>query len=297
MPYKKKAPARQKKFIGGALSAVAGRKKRKPQKGKLANLVSPAMRKKAAATMKARKATQAKNMAGLSADQRNLLGQAQAHAFKSGKGTKAIAEMTKKYGMTKAGVAAGKAAGVKARMAAEAKKLIGGKANPLKGKKPTGRIFSTVTGSRKAKELARKRRTGGVAMSRAAREAMKKRQMERMRGRSGTRIKPPAGRGRVSRPAVMPRKGTAAYNQMMARRRAAARRAAAARRRGRPTTPRRGRPTTPRTRRGRPTTPRTRRGRPVSPRTRRAPTRRGRPVARGRRGLGRVLRTARKALR
>jgi len=260
MPYKKKAPARQKKFIGGALSAVAGRKRRKPQGGKLANLVSPAMKKKASATMKARKASQAKNMSGLSAAQRNLLGQAQAHAFKSGKGTKEIAEMTKKYGMTKAGTAAGKAAGAKARKAAMAKKLIGG---TFKGKKPTGRIFSTVTGARKAKELAGKRRTGGLAMTRAAREALKKKQIERMRGRSGTRIKPPAGRGRA-RPAVMPKKGTAAYNQMMARRRAAARRAAAARRRGRPS-------------------------RPTTPRTRRAPTRRGRPTTRGRSGFRRLI--------
>lgn len=228
MPYKKKAPARKKKFIGGAMSAI----KRAKKKGGLGNLISPAARKKSAVRAAARKATQAKNMAGLSADQRNLLGQAQSHAYKQGKGTKAINDYTKKYGVTKSATATGKKVAAKrtaARKAAMAKRLISGQANPLAGKKATGRIFSTMTGSRKAKELARKRGTGGTAISRAAREALKKKQMAAMRGRSGTRIKPRTG-GVLSRAkrVIAGRSGTAA--QRRARALAARKRALAARR-------------------------------------------------------------------
>ena len=301
MPYKKKAPARQKKFIGGALSAIKGRKKPSRRGGLAAQ---------AARVAKRRKAPSAKQRGGIamSKEARANLMRMQREAFKTGRGSKKLSELTKKHGML---IKRGEAQKLMQSQRGSTKRgpsggLLGmlGKVNQRRtgGKMP--RIMSTVTGSRKAKELARKRKTGGIAMSPAARAAMKKRQMERMRGRSGTRVKPPVGRGRARRPAVMPKRGTTAYNQMMARRRAAARRAAAARKRRGPTS--RGRLTAAMKRarmlaarrRGRPTSPR--RGRPTTPRTRRIPTRRApsrRPVTRGRRGLGRAVRTIRKAFR
>jgi len=201
MPYKKKAPAkRTKKAVGGALSAAqkrllgsaqagavktgqeaitkqmvdytrkygdqrkaaaapAKRKAPTQQRGGIA--MSKTARQTLAQRAAAKRRSQSKARAGLGRDQKRLLSEAQKFAIKRGKGTKAINNYTKKYGLTKA-----------------------------------------------AKQAA----------------------MNKLRKRVG--LKP---RTTTSRPAVMPKRGTAAYNQLMARRRAAAAKRRAPSRRRAPT--------------------------------------------------------------
>lgn len=202
MPYKKKAPAkRTKKAVGGALSAaqkrmlgqvqkemvdrgagaitkeVVGLTRKHGDHRKSATVAAP--KRKAPAKRKA--PTQKRGGLAMSKAARANLMRMQREAFKTGKNNPKLAALTKKYGML-----------VKRGDAQKAMKSQ---------KSKTPRIMSTVTGARKARELAAKRR-----------------------GSSTTR-----------RPAVMPKRGTAAYNQLMARRRAAAAKRRAPSRRRAPT--------------------------------------------------------------
>jgi hypothetical protein len=274
MPYKKKAPARKKKFVGGAIAGAMGVAKRK------------------------------RKTSGLSDAQKRLLGSVQREAKKKGAGaiTNKMVELTRKHGDHSGTGTKPKAPATKQR-GRGGRGLLGNLKNAIKrsgglgkinrrrpgGKMP--RIMSTVTGSRKAKELARKRRTGGIAMSPAARAAMKKKQMEAMKRRGGRRVKRRTTGGpfsRLRRAAVgSARRRPAGTRAAMLRAAAARRRAAAARRR--PSTLSRAAAARRRAAAAR---------RRVATRSRRVgrPATR-RPVARGRRGLGRAVRMARKALR
>ena len=173
----------------------------------------------------------------------NLL-RMQREAFRTGKSNPKLEALTKKHGMLV------KPSDAKKLMRSQTVKKRGVGGGPL-------RTMSTVTGSRKAKELARKRRPAvgsgrgrlTAAQRRARMIAARKRAMAAARKRRAP--------SRRTRPST----GRLTTAMRRARLLAARRRAAARKRRG----------------------PSRRIGRPVSPRTRRAPSR-------GRRGLGRILR-------
>lgn len=88
----------------------------RPAPSRTINL-TPAQRARAEITARQKRQTQARNMASLSPAQRNLLAQAQSGVIKrGGDGTQAIADMTKKYGMTNRAMETGRAMADRQRM-------------------------------------------------------------------------------------------------------------------------------------------------------------------------------------
>ena len=282
MPYKKKAPVkRTKKAVGGALSAAQKRllgqaqagavkkgagaitkqivnytrkhgdqrkaaaapAKRKPPTSSASRVMKQltpaqikALRAKAQ-TAKRKAPTQKRGGLAMSKAARANLMRMQREAFKTGKNNPKLAALTKKYGMlVKRG---------------DAQKLAQSQVNKRRAGGKMPRIMSTVTGARKAKELAAKRR-GSSTTRRPAVGSLK----QRITSRSGT------------------------VAQRRARALAARRRAAAAARRGRPanTGPTRRIPRKPGTR-GR-MTPAQRRARLLAARRRMAAMRRRTPSRR-----------------
>lgn len=198
----------------------------------------------------AKRSSQSKARAGLGRAQKELLSQAQKFAIKRGKGTKAINNYTKKYGLTKA-----------AKQAAmnKLRKRVGLKPRTTTGRPTTGSLKQRITSrsgtaaQRRARALAARRRAAMAARRKRpsrGRPVYTTMPVKRRRpavGSGGSRMTPAQKRRAAMRRAPSRRRGPLSRAQnLAARRRAAVRRRAmaGARRRAAPSS-RRGRPTSP----------------------------------------------------
>ena len=214
MPYTKKAPAkRTKKAIGGALGLAkkrmlaqkkaAGQKRLQSRVAKAGGMQGFLKQQRAGASKRrglavlgqrqkaaVSKRNRNQSFSSLSKSAQARLIKAQEQAFKTGRSSKSLENSMKKYGSRVSPARAKILMGLQSRGMAARRKAATKKAPPkipasmlakMRGrsgqrvKRPTGRVYSTTTGARKAQELAK------------------------MRGRSGQRVKRPvAKRGRPS---------------------------------------------------------------------------------------------------